>query len=113
MTVAEMFRRNRKITRITSMIVSPSVSLTSCTDSRMVAERSTKISNSTAAGSCARSVGSMAFTASATSTVLVPGCFCTEIEMARVSLYQPARRTFCTPSTTCPRSRSRTGAPLR
>ena len=51
--------------------------------------------------------------ASATSTVLVPGCFCTPSEMARVSLYQPAILSFWTPSTTWPRSLRRTGAPLR
>src|SRR5437660_454500 len=40
MTVAERFRRKRKITRMTSAIVSPSVNWTSWTDSRMATERS-------------------------------------------------------------------------
>ena len=40
MMVAEMFRRNRKITMTTSAIVRNSVNSTSRTDSRMATERS-------------------------------------------------------------------------
>jgi hypothetical protein len=40
MTVAEMFRRKRKMTRTTRTRVSSSVNVTSCTDASMVVERS-------------------------------------------------------------------------
>ena len=40
MTVAEIFRRKRKITRMTKATVSSKVNLTSLTDSRMDCERS-------------------------------------------------------------------------
>ena len=75
MTVAEMFRRNRKITRTTSPIVRSSVNFTSLTDARICSERSHRTSSVSEAGSCARNTGSSALTASTTATVLVPGCF--------------------------------------
>ncbi len=75
MIVAETLRRNRKITAMTSPMVSISVNFTSWTDSRMATERSVRTSSETAAGSCSRKVGSSALTASTTCTTLVPGCF--------------------------------------
>ena len=40
MTVAETFRRNRKITRTTRQMVRSSVNFTSCTESRIDTDRS-------------------------------------------------------------------------
>ena len=111
--VADTLRRNRKITRITSTSVSMSVIFTSCTESRMPCARSKKIVASTAAGICARSEGRSALMASATSTVLVPGCFWTASEMERSPLSHCAVRLFWMSSSTRPISRRRTGAPSR
>ena len=74
-SVADTFRRKMKMTRTTRAIVMSSVSLTSCTDSRMVAERSLRMSSDTDAGSCASMPGSSALIASTICTTLVPGCF--------------------------------------
>ena len=79
MIVAEMFRRNRKMTRTTRPTVASSVILTSCTDSRIVTERSLRMSSVIAAGSCSRIVGSSALMRSTTSTTFVPGCLRIEI----------------------------------
>ena len=57
-TVAETLRRNRKITITTRPSVSSMVNCTSLYDSRMVSERSYKISMFTEAGISARNVGS-------------------------------------------------------
>ena len=57
MIVAVMLRRKMKITVTTSTNVSYSVSLTSCTDSRIDADRSVRMSSSTDGGSCSRNVG--------------------------------------------------------
>ena len=50
MTVAERLRRKRKITRITSPRVKSRVNWTSFTDSRMVTERSYRVTIFTEAG---------------------------------------------------------------
>ena len=54
----------------------------------------------------------MAFTASATNTVLDPGCFCTASVIDRVPEFQDAMRFCWTSSRTVPTSRNRTGAPF-
>ena len=58
MIVAVTLRRKMKITVTTRTNVSHSVILTSCTDSRIDAERSVRTSSSTDGGSCSRNVGS-------------------------------------------------------
>ncbi len=113
MAVADTLRRNMKITRITRTSVSPSVTFTSCTESRMPCARSKKIVASTAAGICAFSTGSSALMASATSTVFVPGCFWIASEIERSPSSHCAVRLFWMSSSTRPSSFSRTGAPLR
>ena len=75
MTVADTFRRNTKITPTTSAMVSASVNFTSDTESRIVWDRSLRISSVTDGGSCSRKVGSSALTWSTTCTTFVPGCF--------------------------------------
>ena len=77
MIVAERLRRKRKITSTTSTTVIMSVSFTSCTDSRIVSERSLRTSSVTDAGNCSRMVGSSALIRSTVSTTFTPGCFCT------------------------------------
>ncbi len=74
-SVAETFRRKTKMTRMTSVIAMISVSLTSCTDSRIVIERSLRTSSVIDAGSCSRIAGSSALIASTICTTLTPGCF--------------------------------------
>ena len=98
MTVAEMLRRNRKMTSTASPMVSSSVILMSCTDSRMAIDRSLRMSSVIDGGSCARNSGSSAFTASTTATTLVPGCFCTDSEIARSPLNQNGDLSFSMPS---------------
>src|SRR6266542_551440 len=73
MRVADKFRRNRKITRITSTSDRNKVNLTSLTESRIDADRSYRVSSFTEAGICARKVGNSFLMESTTSTVLVPG----------------------------------------
>ena len=73
MNVADIFRRNRKITMITSTTAMSSVSCTSSTDSRIEIERSFSRSMLIDAGTCARNVGNRSLTASTTATVLASG----------------------------------------
>ncbi len=113
MSVADTFRRKRKITSTTRISVITSVSLTSSTDSWMGSERSNRTCRETEAGSWARKVGSSARTRRATSTVLVPGCRWTAITIARWSTNQAAVLSFSTPSITVPSSCRRTGLPLK
>ena len=58
MMVAEAFRRNTKITRMTRTMAISSVSFTSSMDSRIDFERSNKMPSSIPAGICAWSEGS-------------------------------------------------------
>ena len=60
MIVADRLRRNMKITSTTSTTVIISVNFTSCTDSRIVTERSLRTSSVTDAGNCSRMAGSSA-----------------------------------------------------
>src|SRR6185503_13316785 len=64
-------------------------------------------------GSCVRRFWMLALTASATSTVLLPGWRRIDSTMVRTPLYQLPERGFSTPSVTVPRSPRRTGEPLR
>ena len=73
MMVAVTRRRNRKITMMTSTIVSSRVSCTSCTASRMEIERSLRTCSVVARGSCSSKLGSSALTRLTTSTVLASG----------------------------------------
>ena len=75
MTVADRFRRNRKMTITTSPTVRSSVNLTSWTDARIDTERSLRTSSVIDGGNCARKVGISSLIASTTATTLVPGCF--------------------------------------
>ena len=87
-SVAETFRRNRKITSTTSTMASSSENFTSSTDSRMDSDRSYNVSMLIAGGSWARNCGNSARTLSTTSTVLVPGCRITWNMMEGVLLSQ-------------------------
>src|SRR5262245_56500452 len=80
-TVADRFRKKRKTTMITRHKVRTRVNLTSLTDSRIDSERSYKMLSSAEAGICSLNSGSKRRTASATATVLVPGC----LETARTT----------------------------
>ena len=82
------------MTSTTSPTVSISVNFTSRTESRIDCDLSNPISRWTEAGICCRNRGNSSFTASAISTVLVPGCRCTASEIARRPLYQLAALSF-------------------
>src|ERR1700733_13145677 len=71
--VAERFRRNRKITRITNAMARNNMNFTSATELRMDSDASYKVAISIEGGMIARNCGSNCFTASTTSTVLVRG----------------------------------------
>ena len=108
-----MFRKNKKMTRITRHTVSTRVNLTSSTDSLMDTERSIITSRLTEAGNWFLNEGMRASTASTTATVLTPGWRCTASTKPGWPLYQ-LRRLFCsTESTAWPTSLRRTGEPLR
>ncbi len=113
MIVAETFRRNRKITMITSPTAIASVSSTSDTASRIEVERSNSGAISIDGGTCARSCGSLFRTMSTTSTVLASGCRWIASTMARASLNHEATLSFSTLSMTRATWLSLTGAPLR
>ena len=85
MIVAVTLRRKPKITATTSTKVSTRVSLTSCTDSRIDADRSVRMSSRTDGGSCSRNVGISVLMASTTATTFEPGCF----RIARLMLRSP------------------------
>jgi hypothetical protein len=112
-TVAERLRRNRKMTRTTRPSVMSRVSFTSWTESRIPCERSYSVCTRTDVGSCGPRAATVRDTASATATVLVPGCRCTASMMARAPSNQLAVLLSCTSSSTRATSCSRTGAPLR
>jgi len=117
MIVAEMFRRNRKITRMTRHSVSTRVNLTSLTDSRIDWERSKMTPSSTDAGSCFWNTGRMSRMAWTMATVLVPGWrwmarMTARLAPSRVTC-QAATLSFSTLSIASPRSRRYTGAPSR
>src|SRR5271166_933951 len=82
-TVAEIFRRKRKITITTRQMVSIRVNLTSWMESRIEAELSCTTSRLTEGGISERKIGSRRRTLSTTSTVLVPGWRWTASRMVR------------------------------
>ena len=90
-----------------------SVTFTSLTELRMGIERSYNVSTWTEAGICGRSATSICFTASATATVLVPGCRWIARTMDGLPSNQLKLRLSWTSSSTRATSCSRTGAPLR
>src|ERR1700730_15443924 len=72
--VADRFRKNRKITRITRTNARNKVNFTSSTDERIETERSYRVSMDTDGGITARKVGRKWGMESTPSTVLVRGC---------------------------------------
>src|ERR1051326_2396676 len=112
-SVAETFRRKRKITSTTRHRVSTRVNFTSATEALMETERSYRTCTSIEGGSWDRSLATMSRTAWATSIVLVPGWRWTARVIDLTPLYQLAERRSWTPSTTFPSSLRNTGAPLR
>jgi len=74
MTVARKFRRNANTTRITSRTASTKVRSTSCSEVRMVVDRSTASPMSIAGETEARNSGIRPFTASTVEMMLAPGC---------------------------------------
>ena len=86
MIVAETLRRKRKMTSTTRNRVSSRVNSTSLTESLIEVDRSIRMFMETEAGSWSRKVGRSLLTASATSTVLVPGWRWTARMMDRVLL---------------------------
>ena len=106
MVVAETFRRNRKITRMTRNRVRTRVNLTSPIDAWIDSDRSYRTCIETEAGSSRRKAGRRLRTAVATSTVFAPGWRYTAREIERcsvcLSMYQAAVLSFSTPSITFP-----------
>src|ERR1700676_4153425 len=90
MTVAEMLRRNRKITITTRNTVSSSVNWTSVTEAWIASAREYRFVMLTEAGSSERKVGRIRLIALTTSTVLVPGCRWIASTTARWLSPQPA-----------------------
>ena len=112
-SVAIGLRRKANTTRITSMMAITSVVSTSCSEVRMVTERSTATSTSIELGIDARSSGRTSRTRSTVSMMLAPGWRLRTTSTAGRPLAIPALRRFSTESTTSPTSESRTGEPLR
>ena len=113
MKVAHRVRRNRKITTITSAIVSSMVNCTSCTAARVTSERSETRSTCTEGGIDWRSCGISALTRSTRSNVLAPGALLMAMPSAGRLLNHAPMRVLSTESNTSPTSFRRTGAPLR
>ena len=117
MMVDERLRMKRKITSTTRTRVSRRVNWTSSTEALidLLASRSRVIC--TASGRVSRKAGNSDFTRSATSRVLLPGCFWTARKIAwerSVALYiQAPSSSFSTPSMTVATWDSRTGLPAR
>ncbi len=112
-SVAHGSRRNANTTSTTRKIAITSVASTSCSEERIVVERSIATETSIDDGIEASSSGSSARTLSTVSMMLAPGWREMMISTAGLLLARPALRIFSTESTTSPRSDSRTGAPLR
>src|SRR5436309_7104512 len=100
MTVADRFRRNRKMTTTTSAKVRNSVYRTSASDARIDCERSERSWRSTEAGKNCLRLAMTVRTRPATSTVFAPGCRCTASTIARSPLNQAALLLSCTSSRT-------------
>ena len=113
MAVAEMLRKNRKMTSTTRQMVSKSVNLTSAMDSRIDSERSWRMLIFTEGGICERNCGSSLRMPSTTSMVLVPGWRWMPSTIDCVSMNQLMLLSFSTLSMTLASSARRTGLPLR
>jgi hypothetical protein len=113
MTVAGMFRRNRKMTITTSATVRSSVNCTSATEARMVVVRSVRIRVSIDDGNVEVNWGSSALMRLTTEMMFAPGCRWMFRMTAGVVSIHAACRTFSTSSTTRATSVSLTGAPFR
>ncbi len=90
-----------------------SVTFTSLTESRMGMERSYSVSTLMEAGIWGRSATNICLTASATATVLVPGCRWIARTIDGLPSNQLKLRLSWTSSSTRATSCSRTGAPSR
>ncbi len=112
MTVAQTLRRNRKITMMTSAMVSSMVRSTSLTEARIVVVRSTILSTLMDAGTASRDLGSCSSTRATVSMTLAPGCLKTMSRMLRLPSPTAASLVFSGPSTATPISRIRIGAPF-
>ena len=112
MIVAETLRRKRKITSTTRTTARPSSNSTSATEARIVLVRSVSTETSTA-GSAARSCGNSAWMRSTTSMTLAPGWRWMLRMTASVVFIQPASLVFSAPSTAFATSDRRTAEPLR
>ncbi len=111
--VAEMLRRNRKMTITTTQTVSSSVSSTSRIELRMDRDVSKSTASRMEGGSSRWNCGSSRRMLSTTSTVLVPGCRLTARITPRTSFIQAISLSFSTLSITLPSCASRTGVPFR
>src|SRR5262249_42955725 len=100
MIVAEVERRNRKITRMTRTTAMKSDSCTLHTDARIDTERSMSTSMRIDGGIDARYCGKRSRTESTTATVLASGWRWIASTMARSLLNQLAILSFSTPSMT-------------
>ncbi len=100
------------MTAITRRTVRIKVNCTSSTEARTVSVRSARMLTSTAWEMVDLSWGKSAFTRSAVSITLAPGCRWTLRMMARSRLAQPASWLFSTPWCTSATSSRRTGAPF-
>ena len=112
-SVARALRRKANTTRITKATAISSVISTSCSEARIVFERSTASVRSIAGETEAFSCGISPFTRSTILMMLAPGCRYTIITTAGLPLARPSVRAFSTESMTSPTSVSRTAAPLR
>src|SRR4029079_6553142 len=95
-SVAEMLRRNRKMTNTTTQMVSSRVNSTSRMEARIGSERSVTTVRFSAGGISRWNWGSSARMSLTTSTVLVPGCFWMARITARLLLYHAASFVFYT-----------------
>ncbi|MEY9685690.1 hypothetical protein ABIF13_006464 [Bradyrhizobium elkanii] len=98
---------------MTSATAINSVISTSCSEARIVFERSIASVTSTAGETEAFSCGISPLTLSTILMMLAPGCRYTIITTAGLPLERPSVRTFSTESITSPTSVRRTAAPLR
>ena len=112
-SVASGSRRKTKTTITTRMIEMTSVISTSCSEARIVVDRSTATERSIDGGIDACRDGNNAFTRSTVSMMLAPGCRLRITRTAGLPLAIPALRRFSTESTTSPTSDRRTGDPFR
>ena len=110
---ARTLRRKAKTTRMTSRTAITSVFSVSCSDWRMVFDRSTATVRSTSPGSEAIRRGNSARTPSTALMMFAPGWRDRITATPGLPLTRPALRISSTESTTSATSASLTGAPLR